>query len=333
MVYGLVVRSTFGMRKTMFKRIIFLVLGMIISDMHAMECGPKSPRKQYSDIPESKSPKKQYLDIPESEKPFKKRYLNISNRSRSVSLNEAPHSSFRESEGSPKKSKKDLKLIRERSESPNNRQDPIEQRLLKAVTEDDTFDVQYILHPDVNIVDSYGRTLLILTIQKDNDILVKEFLAHRSIDVNKSDTWGNTPLHHVALRGNETIANLLLRDHRVNSFIKNNAKILAHHLIDDKSYPKNIPLKLWLFARTSLDIIVAQEAYTLGVNNEGNNEEAMKQTIETIRKRFASDHEHQQDYQALPDATKFPHYATDEFLKKMILYRIKCDDLQNNLNY
>ncbi len=44
-----------------------------------------------------------------------------------------------------------------------------------------------MLHPDVNVSDENGRTLLIITIQKGNNRIIRELLATDNIDVNKVD--------------------------------------------------------------------------------------------------------------------------------------------------
>lgn len=282
----------------MCKLIVFLVLGMIIDNTYAM---------QRSDSPEPKSPKKN-------------KHLNITTRTRSVSSDDSPKSKLTRSDGLLKTSINISKSTKQRSESPDRNPTSIEQQLLKAVTANDTVGAISILHPNPNMINLFGKTLLMLAIEHDNDILVKELLAQRDIDVNKADRWDNTPLHYAALRSNEAIINLLLYDYRVNFFLKNKAKFCAHQLMDSKCSA----LKVFVFARTMLDLIVIQEAYTLQINKESNDHDAVSRAINTVKERIAQDHARQKDYQALPEAAQLPMYATNEFIRKMILYHIKC---------
>ncbi len=253
------------------------------------------------------------------------KYLHISNRSSSVSPNNSPTRSPRESGTSISVPKKSSKQTKQHLELSDSHQSSIEQQLLRAIVENDTFKATSILYPDMNIADPFGKTLLIITIQNDNENLVKELLAQKGINVNKTDTWGNTPLHHAALRSNEYIINLLLRDYRVNSFLKNKNGCFAHQLIEKES-KKNLSLKLSLFARSTLDSIVMQDLHTLHVMILDCNADSLNNAINMIKERIAHDHEHQQDYQALPDATKLPYYATNEFIRKMIIYRIQQEE-------
>jgi hypothetical protein len=287
----------------MCKLIVFLVLSMIIDTTYTME---------RSDSPEPKSLKKN-------------KYLDITCRTRSVSSDEAPKAKLTRSDGLLKTPR--LSKSPKRSESPDRNHTSIEQQLLKAVTDNDTVAATNILKLNLNIINLFGKTLLILAIEHDNKILVKELLAHRDIDVNKADRWDNTPLHYAALRNNEAVINLLLYDYRVNFFLKNKAKLFAHQLIDNKY----LALRQFVFARTALDIIAIQEAFTLQINKEGNDAGAVNRAINTVRDRIARDHEHQKDHQALPEGTQLPMYATDKFIRKMILYRIKCQQEHDDL--
>lgn len=286
------------MRETMYKRLVFLVVGIIIN-VYAME------------VAELKSPKS----------PIK--YLTNAKRSRSASATSNPLIS---KEFTPRKTSKATK-----HESP-------EQRLLRAIVEakDDIIEVECALNTkepiDVNVIIPHGNTQypwgkspLMLSIERDNTPLVEMLLKRKDIDVNKSDVLCNTPLHYAAIRGVEPIIKRLLHDYRVNSFLKNNIKLFAYELINVKSCSlKNMPLKMSLIVRSFLDRFVTQEAYLLYLNRENDDAAVMNRTIDIIKKRMMHIHE-EKEYQDLPaDATTLPDYATDEFIRKMIVYQVQC---------
>jgi len=231
------------------------------------------------------------------------------------------------SEGfSSKTSKINSNHIRHRSKSKDNYQEIMEQKLFKAIEDNDTVKVKSILEFDVNKTDLYGRTSLITSVRNNNIDIVEMLLAQNHIDVNKMDSWGNTPLHHAALGGYENIVNLFLHDYRINFFLRNKANNFAHQL-----FTSHEKLKLYCFARTTLDNLVDQETFSLKYILNNRSADGLHLAIIFIRQRFAKDHEDQADYAILPQETQLPLYATDKFIKKMILYRLKCQKNDSHL--
>ncbi|ELP85015.1 ankyrin repeat-containing protein, putative [Entamoeba invadens IP1] len=76
----------------------------------------------------------------------------------------------------------------------------------------DMFGLLANLGMDVNCVNEDGVTPLIYAIQLGFDDVVTELLRIKGIDVNHRDHSGRTALHHCAICGNATVADILLEN-------------------------------------------------------------------------------------------------------------------------
>lgn len=389
--------------------LIIFLLGGMITNIHTMEPDPRKDKEQRKGLlkksataaPKSSSP---YASAPE----FSLNSKKIS-RPRSSSTEEHPHSVVHTlsvptgGSDSPTKTTPRKLLRTWHHESPRNENTLIEKELLKAVKEGDQDKFLHLLNPDLNCIDSKGKSLLILGIENGNIEIVKTLVANMNVDINKPDIdgftplhcaisgddlnivqalltredidvnkteqWENTPLHYAALRNaqlhirtdkladlslryaalrnhklgetnkltdhfliyqaalenNKNIIKGLLRDCRVNAFLKNGHGNFARELAYE------VELKRFMFARATLSNLVEEEVFDLLMNLKSKNEQALQKAVEHVKTKYSNDHTNQEDYEPLPEETKLPEYATDIFIKQMILYRIKSQQMHDKL--
>ncbi len=282
---------------------MIVVVGLMVQDVCAMEQkepkkekGPKGPRRSFSlSVPETATYK---APLSFSTDSVKKSPHSSPNLSASSSPNISPRHSPKDTiKISPKKSSKgDLK---------DSYQEFFENQLWQAVQENDTQEALKFIQPNMNIVDSTGKTLLVKAIRNRNEEIVEALLKEENIDVNLADKSGNTPLHHAILACHEAIIKLLLTHYRVDFSLKGNGGILPQQLTDHSFYEDKNELKKMIEARTVLDIIVNDTISAWnGLQNDKDNKDPVQDVISTVKQ-----------------LTGLPHYATYEFIKNMLLHR------------
>ncbi len=271
----------------MFNFIIILVFVAMVHNLCAMEQKEIKPK-----------PRKLSLSLPTiivTSKP------SSPNSSPKGPQNQSPNDSPRLSpKSSPKKfTRNDLKN--------NFNQELFIAELWSAVTDNDTGKALDLINPNMDISDqSSGKTILIMAIKNKNETIVKSLLRYENIDVNLADKCGNTPLHHAVLARNEVIIKLLLLDCRVNSMLIGNGNKIAQALTDHEFYADKNELKQMIDSRTILDVIVNDKAKASSLEClQGDDKDSLDKIIADVKV-----------------LSHLPSYATDEFIKNMLLYRI-----------
>lgn len=219
-----------------------------------------------------------------------------------------------------KLSKKGSKDIKKECECLHGFQEIIGQSLLAAVTENSLLKTVSILSPNVNITGDDGKTPLVITIQKNNIYIAQELLGQKNVDVNKADIWGNTPLHHAALKRNSTIIKLLLYDHRVNAACKNIDNFFAHDFIVDWLCHNIEELRLLFFVRYQLDLLVDKEVLMLRTDCVNRINERIDLSTRAIKDCVVNECEKQKGDCTLSELVQSP--INYDFIKKMITYRL-----------
>lgn len=200
---------------------------------------------------------------------------------------------------------------------------------------------------DVNKSDKLGRTALIIAIQKlihfkpssikafqelgdmdkigstinDTTIaLIKKFLERKDTDPNKADNRKNTPLHYAVLKHSNEVIELLLRDYRINSLLKNVDSRLASQLLDKKLCKNVSSIIRIFFGRATLDALVNDEAFNLHLNEKIIDDEKINQAIGVIKQGVEKDHGQDGD-RKLPEKDLL--FLEEDFIKKLLLYRLE----------
>ena len=159
---------------------------------------------------------------------------------------------------------------------------------------------------------------------RENDInKVQLYLGNIYFDPNITDRWKNTALHRVALNNNHELIDLLLKDPRPDASLKNFQGFTAQDLVD-RDKEEAIALRRKLFARYCLNIQVnnhtekIRQAYKLGAISP----DVINGTIEFIKQELKNDCAKQTSDRQMPSDAQLAEYATDEFIKKMIDFRL-----------
>lgn len=184
-----------------------------------------------------------------------------------------------------------------------------------AIQKYDVTRIKNILCPNINEEGENKNTPLIRATQNNYESIVKMLLQKKRVDINRRNIWGNTALHYAALYNYDNLLELFLSDPRFNFSLQNNDCRTAHALLDTG----NTKLRHKLFGRTTLDIIITEEAFEMEMCLNSS-DSLINQKIEIIKKRFNKDYEQQKDYQELPESTRIAY--DDSFIKQAILSRI-----------
>lgn len=290
----------------MFNVIMIVVIGAMVHNLCAME-----PEKQ------KKQKKTMHLALPDYVYNKKTSPSTSPHDSPNGSANSSPRHSPKENIRSRSNSTEVIRISPGRSKNDSRVSFPelFERQLWTAVYEDNTEKALSTLQPNLNICNKSGKSLLIVAIKNKNEEIVKSLLGHKNIDLNKADKLGNTPLHHAVLACNEAIIRLLLSDYRVNSFIKStNGGFLPHQLTDHEFYSDKKELKEMFFARLCLDSLVTDQTFSF--QDCQYDDDKIDSGVAFIKK-----------------LNSLPAYATDEFIKQMILYRVsESQKIKTNIN-
>ncbi len=173
---------------------------------------------------------------------------------------------------------------------------------------------------------------------------IEEYVNNPQADLNQIDQWGNTALHHAVIKLTETINNeamlkkiitLFLHDVRTDTSITN---IYGNRAVQILSGGDNLNIRMLsgkddlnirtlLFAKGSLDERTNHEIgkmlLEIYLNNLDLTDDLIKQTVECIKKKIRSTETKKgKNSINLPQEATLPDYATDEFIIRMIKYRI-----------
>lgn len=152
---------------------------------------------------------------------------------------------------------------------------------------------------------------------KENDLtIIKSYINNPTKNPNQQDQWKNTALHFAVMFRNIDIINLLLSDPRLNSALTNDRNKTAHELIARDE--TTLEMRHLLFARIQLDRIVDKEAFIMFMDS-GKTSNDIIDTIDNIKAKIHETEKNQPADRALPTEALLPKYATDDFIKQMIL--------------
>lgn len=196
--------------------------------------------------------------------------------------------------------------------------------LIKAVQENNPNDLTAILNPDINTEDENKNTLLNLAVKNKNKDMVKELLKQNKILVNKPNRWGNTPLHNAVLFYLPSIIKMLLNDPRIDTTKKNTEKTLAHQLFPFEGEDLSA-LKGLFFARFTLDNVVKEEAFDIGMSlktSKATIDELAKGVQAIAQERIKNDQTIQVTNKSIPIPEHAINYTSPEFIKAVILDRL-----------
>lgn len=215
-----------------------------------------------------------------------------------------------------------------------------ENSLLDAVKEDNLERFSMLLKPDINLPDETGNTPLIIAVMKSNEQIVDLLFKEERLDPNKQNTWQMTALHYAALQNHHPMIEKFIRDPRVDASItnKNNrpkehknknhnplteANNTARELLSDQT-EEDHALRMRLFARITLDRQVNLQVVEMQLACFNPKTNDMNDDIQSIKQRIDQVHlkQNESNDRKLPQQTELPDYATDEFIKQMLLLRI-----------
>jgi hypothetical protein len=173
---------------------------------------------------------------------------------------------------------------------------------------------------------------------------IQQYFNNPNANLNQTDQWGNTALHHAVVKLTEPINNepllneiikLFLQDPRTDASITNTHNRRAVQILSGGenlnmrilSGKENLIIRTLLFARSSLDIRTNHEIgkmlLTSYLNNIPLTDDFIKQTIKCIKEKIRStEKEEGKNSIDLPQEATLPDYATDEFIMQMIKHRI-----------
>ena len=171
---------------------------------------------------------------------------------------------------------------------------------------------------------------LIQAVRSVNIEAVVTLVTDPHTNLNEEDQWKNKPLHRIVLLLRDPnirrrwILDLLIifvNDHRVDSSLVNDENRTAQQLLEGG---EDLEIRKLLFARTTLDMVANNCLKTelkslLSKPYIDNDLIAM---VKNIKKKIKRTEKAQENYQKLPDEAYLPPYATDEFIFKILKYRL-----------
>jgi hypothetical protein len=190
--------------------------------------------------------------------------------------------------------------------------------LLEAVTNNDISKIKKMLNYthnigyNPNITDKDENSLLILATRNNNNEIVEILLKKKELLPNKKNKWGNTALHCAAFHKHESVLQTFLHDPRIDFSLKNAENRTARDILTiTAAGDENIELRANIFARTMLEAVV----FNLQLMKLSNN--AIEDKVNFVKQLFQEDIN--KNSTPLPKHAQFPTYATNEFIKTIIL--------------
>lgn len=177
---------------------------------------------------------------------------------------------------------------------------------------------------------SLNECNIISAIRSGNIDTIKKCIENPQVNINEQNEHHMTALHYATLEAIQSkkinIINLLLLNPQLDSTLKNNNSLTASHLIMGEDRLQEI--RTILFARLTLDKHVFTEMFVmlmnLYINKQLINDKCIQERREIIKNKI-NKVESSQGSSELPEEAHLPHYATDEFIDKMIFHRIPRD--------
>lgn len=203
---------------------------------------------------------------------------------------------------------------------------------LPSLTEEKQLNDLININPrEINKIHAHGETLLLWAARNNKPSLVEKLLTYDDILINQKNNDHQTALHYCAHYKNEEIIKILLCNPQTDASLLNSDNKTAREMIEGNS-EQDIELRRIIFARIMLDLTINSHlkeiqnnmfiAQTSVINSPKQEKKVIEDAIATIKQVLTNDQNSQKEDRNLPDSAKLPNYADDEFIKKMILFRI-----------
>ncbi len=173
-------------------------------------------------------------------------------------------------------------------------------------------------------------------VDNKNDSMIEFYLKDPYFNPNVQDCITlDTAFHYAAAQRNTPLIKTLLQDHRIDASIRNRKKqtardaFISHDLMNPTE--EELHVRTIIFARITLDTIIEQQAQRLKdiYFSHSMSPETLDAMVEIIKKKFLLFQTKQHGDQAIPESALLPAYATNDFIRNTIRFRIAQQALRN----